>query len=578
MPTPIKIRPPLSWRSVLKGLTRTPATVVVIVGGLAGLFERAWLLFHLPINADQAIVGLMAKQILHGHTTAFYWGQSYGGAEPYVVAALSVVLGKSAVATSATAAILAAVAAALTYVCARQLSGNRTIAVLAATAVWVWPEEAIWHSTTEFGFRGVTLVCGLLCLVLALRIDARGESVPVVLGLGLAAGVGWWSSPEILYFLFPVLLVLLFGKTRAWRPGNRHSGLIARVVLAVAGFLVGALPWLVANIRSGFASLESSSTGVPVSERTSYFSRIGIFFRHALPQQLGLINPIRQGVVPLTGDGKWVLGGHFGPVSYVVVLVLIIAMILFGLAVGGVARPMVVGLIAFPFMYAVPLSTFFWEDGRYGPYLPVLVVLCAVSVVGGLSPEHVSSFGHFGQRRASPAVQWLGSLVVVVAALFGAFGLHQVYGTAGFGPTKLASNWGDPENPVQTTVNAMLARGITVAWSGYWISNVLDEVGGGKVQVAVVGTVREPSMQKAALNDPNAAWIFFPEGNDLAAAHAFQATVPGPLNWNLASFEALLRSKGIGYSTHPVGVLVALQPHSAVTPQTLDIAPALVGS
>ncbi|MFZ0667108.1 MAG: glycosyltransferase family 39 protein, partial [Acidimicrobiales bacterium] len=519
----------------------------------------------------------MSTSILHGHMSAFYWGQSYGGAESYVVAAVSVVLGKSAVAMSATAAILAALASVACYFCAKSLCGDRLVAVLAATAVWAWPEEAVWHSTTEFGFRGVTLLCGLLCLAFALRIDARRESLLVVLGLGLAAGVGWWSSPEIVYFLVPAGLILLFGKTGVARRSNRHTGLSARAVLALAAFLVGALPWLVANISSGFASLKASSTGVPPSEQTSYLFRVGVFFKHALPQQLGLINPIRQGVVPLTGDGKWVLGTHFGPVSYVVVLVLIVAMMLAGLAAGGVARLMVLGLIAFPFIYAIPLSTFFWEDGRYGPYLPVIVVVTTVAVVGELAPKRESSFGRSEAQGPRAAIQWLGSLAVIVAVFFGALGLHQVFGTAGFGPTKLASNWGNPEDALNATVDSMTSHGITVAWSGYWIANVLDEVSDGRVQVGVVGVVRQVSLQKAALNDPRAAWIFFPAQNNLPAVQALQATAPGPLNWSLPTFEALLKGKGIGYSTEEIGVLVALRPDIPVTPATLGISPSLVG-
>jgi len=111
----------MRWRSSLRRVFRSPIAVVAVIGAAAGILERAWLLFHLPVNADQAVVGLMARDILHGNFYAFYWGQSYGGAEPYVVAALSVVLGKSMVAVSLTAAVLAAVAAAMTYVCAHRM-------------------------------------------------------------------------------------------------------------------------------------------------------------------------------------------------------------------------------------------------------------------------------------------------------------------------------------------------------------------------------------------------------------------------------------------------------------------------
>ena len=60
-----------------------------------GLYLRIWILGRTPITSDQAAVGLMAREILHGHLFAFYWGQHYGGGEPYVVAALFSLLGQS---------------------------------------------------------------------------------------------------------------------------------------------------------------------------------------------------------------------------------------------------------------------------------------------------------------------------------------------------------------------------------------------------------------------------------------------------------------------------------------------------
>src|SRR5580692_9827222 len=69
-----------------------PATAAVLVAAgaavLYGALLRAWLLTHLPLWGDEAIVGLQARAIGSGHFSAFYWGQHYGGLEPYVVAAV----------------------------------------------------------------------------------------------------------------------------------------------------------------------------------------------------------------------------------------------------------------------------------------------------------------------------------------------------------------------------------------------------------------------------------------------------------------------------------------------------------
>jgi hypothetical protein len=562
------------------------AVGIAVIGGLAGIIERAWLLFHVPINADESIVGLMAEGIRNGHFNAFYWGQAYGGAEPYAAVGFSFLFGTGPVAVSSTASMLAIAAAALAFVCALQLSGDEVVATLAAATVWVWPEEAVWHSTTEFGFRGVTLVCGLACTAAALRIERKRDS-PVTFGLlGIAAGVGWWSSPEIIYFLVPTALLLFHGRTSRIEGGPSHKGPTTRGAAATTGFVVGALPWIVANIRSNFASLKTSSTGVPPQDRTTYFSRLSTFFRRALPQQLGLRNPIRQGVLPLSGDGRWVLGTHFGPASFVVAVVAVVAMIARCLYSGGFARRLAIGLIAFPLLYAWPESTYFWQDGRYGPFLPVLLVLAATALAGtliGLNRQgKLSRYSVFAVRETRSKlrhrVRWVAALIAAAGIALGALGLHQVYGTSGFGPSRLASDWGNPEDPVIATINAMTDHRIRVAWTGYWIGYVLDDVGAGRVHVGVIGIVRQPSLQTAALGDPRAAWLFYPSTGSLAAVAAFQATDPGPLGWDLPTFEHLLSSKRIGYTVVPVGVLDAVLPDMPVTPATLGITPNLVGS
>src|SRR6478609_1267870 len=54
----------------------------VVVGIVAGIALRIWLL-RLPtgvLDGDEAIVGLMARHMVHQHEfTTFYWGQNYGG-------------------------------------------------------------------------------------------------------------------------------------------------------------------------------------------------------------------------------------------------------------------------------------------------------------------------------------------------------------------------------------------------------------------------------------------------------------------------------------------------------------------
>src|SRR5664280_2360192 len=233
---------------------RTAGVVAAVLFAL-GLLLRVWVLGRAPLTADQAVVGLMAREILHGHFFAFYWGQSYGGGEPYVVAALFALFGQSRFVLGVAPILLDAVAVLLVWHIGRRLFDPR-VGLLAALLFWLWPEVYLYLSTVEYGFRYLALVCGLAILLFALRLaDARPSRLLDWAGLGLFLGLGWWCTPEIVYFAAPALLWV------AWRAKrSRAWPRLAGVLLCVATTALGALPWLIANVGHGFPSLAPEAT------------------------------------------------------------------------------------------------------------------------------------------------------------------------------------------------------------------------------------------------------------------------------------------------------------------------------
>ncbi len=157
------------------GVPLSSITLGVVAAGasLYGVILRLWLLMHLPVWGDEAIVGLMAKSIDNGHFSAFYWGQNYGGLEPYVVAAALRIGGGGEPALNATPAVLAVLAAALVAGIAVAAGRDRLTAVAAGSAVWVWSYVVVWQSVREGGFREATLCCGLISLC-AVSVPAGG--------------------------------------------------------------------------------------------------------------------------------------------------------------------------------------------------------------------------------------------------------------------------------------------------------------------------------------------------------------------------------------------------------------------
>ncbi|MBV8462402.1 MAG: glycosyltransferase family 39 protein, partial [Acidimicrobiales bacterium] len=277
--------------SVVPSRSRRASDVVSAAGVIAclgvGVVLRAWLLSHRPINSDEAIVGLMANQILHGHFFAFYWGQHYGGVEPYAVAAVFAVFGQSPLTLDLTPVLLSCVAAILVWRIALRLVRDRRLAAMAGALAWAVPFPTVFQSTVEGGFRGVVSVCGLGVCLAALRILDGHRRYRDFVALGLVAGLGWWAVPEIVYFFVPGLVLLAGAVRRRPRTGPRWWAL--RLGASAVAFAVGALPWLWVNLGSGFVSLRSKGfAGATSPYNHGYGSRLVTFFQSALPLQLDL--------------------------------------------------------------------------------------------------------------------------------------------------------------------------------------------------------------------------------------------------------------------------------------------------
>jgi len=143
--------------------------VVLVAVGVGGFLLRLWLLGNAPLNSDEATAGLIAHQVLHGHTYAFFWGQSYGGVEPYVLALTFSLFGQSPFVLNATPALLALVGSVLVWRIGLRLF-VAPAAVLAAVLSWVWSESSVWNSVREYGFHEVCMTLGLVVLFQAVRI------------------------------------------------------------------------------------------------------------------------------------------------------------------------------------------------------------------------------------------------------------------------------------------------------------------------------------------------------------------------------------------------------------------------
>lgn len=554
-PTGTAPRPPNARHSV------DPAVVAVfVVAALAvvyGVLLRVWLLVELPIWGDEAIVGIMARAIDGGHFTAFYWGQHYGGLEPYLVALGLKVAGGGEPAMNATPALLCALGAVLVGAVAFAATRSRPLAFAASGVVWVWPYVVVWQSVREGGFREATLCCGLTALLCCVRIYRRRAGPGTFLLLGGALGLGWWASPEIGYFALPCLVLLVawwLASARPFVPGDaapmNEPSRSGALVLVVGGGLVGALPWLYANAHTGFSSLKSSS--LPANGSATYGERLSVFFHYMLPMQLG---------VRTVGSGEWVGGHAVGVLLYAVLLVLIAAACVRGVwvAVGGrstlVPCSLAVGVVAYPFLYAAAPGTAYWQDGRYGIYLPALVVALFATSLGTLQARRLRSEG----ERAPVAS---GALAVAAVGVVGALCLTVTGARTAGVPATFFTSWRQGDAPMEQVVQALRQHHITAAYGDYWTAYDLDFLSGGSpaISPSPLDTVRSTALAAKVASAKQAAWLFFAPDEGAQAAAVFGNPQPGPGPYSEQTFESHLKALGIGYTVVKLGVLDAVVP------------------
>jgi hypothetical protein len=532
--------------------------VVASVAVVVGLAMRAWFLFHRPVNADEAIVGLMAKQILHGHFSAFYWGQSYGGGESYLVAVLFAIFGTSVWALKAVSVILSVAAALLTWRVVRQVVVDPALAVLAGVAVWVFPRSAVSASTLELGFRGLTMACGLGLLLLALKIQRGDERLWVFGALGLVAGVGWWSSPEMVYYGVPAVLLVAWAIIADTKVDRGLRWLVRLIVAGVTG-IIGSLPWLYANAQSHLSSLRTGAFQVPPGS-PGYVGRFKIFFEYSFPMVLNLRNE---------SDGAWLWGRTFGLTVLILLTAVVVAALVLCALAGGRTLIIAIGVVIFPFLVALSPATWYWQDGRYDVFVvPLLAVVLAVGCTEG-ARRWTRARG-----RARRSVGLGRTLASCLFALILAMGIANFAVFVNSLDTFFAG-WTNPDGPTDQAIAVLEAHGVRDGYADYWVAYRLDLLSDERLQITTAGADpdRWEGLDAAVNRSPKTAWLFVPVTTAGVTQFAETTAIRGPADITEAQFVGELRHIGVPFHVIDTGLIEAVVPDRAVTPKEIGLSP-----
>jgi hypothetical protein len=340
-------------------MNRRGLLALAFFGAAAGIGFRVWALL-LPqgaLDADEAVVGLMTHGILHGTLPVFFPGQGYGGTqEPFLAAPLVAVFGLKAAAIRAVVVALWAASAILVWrIGLRVLDQQR--AVVAAVLFWIWPAYFDWKSTRAHGFYGSELFLGLAILLLVLRLAERVTRRDLAL-LGLSLGLGLWSSPQVAIVALPAL---------GWLVWRRHFVLRGWPVVLPAA-VVGALPWLLGNLRHDWYSLH------PGRNEGAWSAHVHNLVVATLPQALGLRLP---------WSFEW-LGGAV--VGYLLYTALAAGFVLLLVRRPPRLTPLLLIILSFPVFYFVSPYTWLNSEPRYLTLvMPVFALVAAAALT---KPAH----------------------------------------------------------------------------------------------------------------------------------------------------------------------------------------------
>lgn len=263
---------------------RVPFLALVV---FAAIIVRLLFLFRidLPMESDEAIVGIMARHILYrGEWSTYYYGQNYlGPLEPAVAALFMAVLGPSAVALR-----LAPLTFSVAFVGVSTAFARRAFGPVAAGATALYlvlpPLFLTTWSVKARGGYAEALALGAIILWLAVDLaeQPRGSDWRWV-AEGTFAGLAVWTDPLALVFVAPVCLYLLL----RLRDRLIHWTTVAAIFAA----LVTSFPMIRENVRTGGATLRdlagpNASQSLTVATVLHNLSGVA---RTALPVLLGFL-------------------------------------------------------------------------------------------------------------------------------------------------------------------------------------------------------------------------------------------------------------------------------------------------
>lgn len=245
---------------------------------LAGVAIRIALYFPLSMyqfDSDAVLSGLCAFRIAEGHLPAFFPGGSrLSAASCYVAAAYFHVFGPGRVGLALTGLTWSTLYLIFTLLFFRTVLSPRLACVAYLFAV-VPPEQFMTVTYAPWAYGEIIASCAAT-VWLAARWRNDG-SLWSRLGFGFSVGIGLWFSLGTLMIALPAL---------GWIALKRGKRMADESVEVVPAAVVGAVPLLLGNATSGFATFTQNWASRPVPNITQFFSNLAWVLSYNLPNLL----------------------------------------------------------------------------------------------------------------------------------------------------------------------------------------------------------------------------------------------------------------------------------------------------
>ena len=242
-----------------------------------GAFLKAGLLLAnvVPLNADEAIVALMARHIVRGSRPLFFYGQAYlGSLDAWLIAGGFAIFGQQ-VWVIRLVQIFLYMGTIWTTAQLGEVVFSRRVGILAAWFLAIPTVNVTLYTMATLGGYGEALLIGNVILLVALRIIEEQLTRPLYwLLIGGLVGFGLWVFGLTVVYSIPAGLFLL---QYLWRNRTDVGSVVMPILLTGGGFFLGAFPyWLgVVQVGGGLVAAELGGSAIAGVEGGSYFYQVG---------------------------------------------------------------------------------------------------------------------------------------------------------------------------------------------------------------------------------------------------------------------------------------------------------------